>query len=295
MPFVDDDQAHGIPPLKWQVEHIEEHLDAFHNHAGTDLSVTEYLYTYSTYKDGEIYERLCADLGITPRTGPTEGNTVTDTTETGLSPSDHQRLMMQLQLGMEEDGSDLSDARRAEIEAQLGGPTAEAPEEQAEPTNPEEQAEPTNAGLPAGGLQDMIQQAVAQAIGQAVPAQSLEDVLLAIDPKDSDSALLLMEWLQGTGRLNVVATLNGKGGYLWHYQEPKGATKEGYTPGGTQGGRMVDAALQQTKESGGKPKHSGMCDKCWSAVEQLDDGTVVTDDENHNAVCSQGGAHTFNA
>ena len=271
---------------QWQIDHLNEHIDLFYAVVGNDMTPAEHLYEYQDYKDGRIYERVCNDIGITPRTGPTEGNTVTDTTEAGLSPSDHQRLMMQLQLGMEEDGSDLSDARRAEIEAQLGGPTKA----------PEEQAEPANVGLPAGGLRDMIQQAVAQAIGQAVPqAQSLEDVLLAIDPKDSDSALLLMEWLQGTGRLNVVATLNGKGGYLWHYQEPKGASKEGYTPGGTQGGRMVDAALQQTKESGGKPKRSGMCDKCWSAVELLDDGTIATDDDTHNAVCSQGGAHTFNA
>ena len=313
-----------IPPLKWQVEHIEENLDAFHDHAGDDVSPAEYLYQYASYKDGEIYERLCADLGITPRTAPTEGNNVADT----VSPTDRQRLEMQLQMNMETDGTNLTPERRAEIEALLG---TDVTVEAGEPvtitdTSTGEEVTLTTEQLLALGhpmptaeeadevmaqfqqmvtgqqpdLSTMIQQAVAQAVGQAGLNQvaqpvSLEDVLLAIDPADSEAALLLLEWLQGTGRLSVVATLAGSGGYLFHYAEPKGATKEGYVPGGTQGGRMVDAAMDQAKAAGAVKKNVGLCDKCWSAVEKLDDGSIVTSDETQSAACSAGGPHTFNA
>lgn len=283
-------------PTQWQIDHITEHIDAFNNHTGGDRTPEEYLTEYAYYKDGEIYERLCHDLGITPRTGPNQGGTVpdTDTTDT-LSPGDRQRLQMQLDMNMEEDGSSLTPERRKEILARLGvATTADTKEVE------EVKAQSPDDGDIQAMLRQMVQEAVGQAMPQAAPQVSLEEVLLAIDPRDSDSALMLLEWLQATKRLNVVATLSGSGGYLWHYQEPKGATKEGYTPGGTQGGRMVDAALQQAKDSGAKPKKTGLCDKCWSAVELQDDGTVVTDDGDDgddagSAVCPQGGQHTFNA
>lgn len=275
-------------PTQWQIDHINEHLDAFHAHAGSDRTPAEYLAEYAYYKDGEIYERLCDDLGIEPRQGGHMSQEV--------SPEVRHRLEMQLTLGMEEDGSELSPQRRAEIETQLGPDyhdgLAPADEATAEVGTVQDQA-----GLPTD-VQEFIRQEIAKAGGGPQPAAqptNLEDVLLAIDPRDSDSALLLFQWLQATGRLNVVATLTGKGGYLLHYQEPKGSSKEGYIPGGTQGGRMVDQALETAKASGAKAKNLGMCDKCWSAVELIEEtGAIVLNDETQNAVCPQGGPHTFN-
>lgn len=51
-------------PTPAQIAHIEAHLDLFHNHAGDDRTPEEYLREYA-YK-GDIYERLCHDLGLNP-------------------------------------------------------------------------------------------------------------------------------------------------------------------------------------------------------------------------------------
>jgi len=58
-----------VERMKLAAVHIEEHLDAFHNHAGDDRSPLDYLndYWYKWEEPGEIYVRLCQDLGIKPR------------------------------------------------------------------------------------------------------------------------------------------------------------------------------------------------------------------------------------
>ncbi len=206
-----------------------------------------------------------------------------------------ERAQMMLSLNMNEQGEALSAQERADLEALVAtqeGPVTVEPIGDPEPT----------VGAPsvsqAPGLTD-IQQMIAAEVakqtqgGGAAPV-SLEQVLQRIDPRDSDAALALFEWLCDHGRIGIVGTLNG-GGYLLHYTEPKGSTKAGYSPGGTQGGRMVDQAVAKAKESGAKPRQTGMCDKCWSAVEKVEDGTVVTDDDTKDATCPQGGAHNFNA
>lgn len=129
----------------------------------------------------------------------------------------------------------------------------------------------------------------------APPQASFSDALAEVNLRDSDAALAMYDWLVQTGRLQTVGTLTG-GGYLLHYSEPKGATKAGYTPGGTQGGRMVDQAVAKAKEAGIKPRQAGLCDQCFSAVVKLDDGSIVLDDASASAIChSTAGEHTFNA
>lgn len=48
-----------------QVAHIAEHLAAFKDHAG-DVDISEYLLDYAGRRHN-IYQRLCADLGIEPQ------------------------------------------------------------------------------------------------------------------------------------------------------------------------------------------------------------------------------------
>lgn len=121
-------------------------------------------------------------------------------------------------------------------------------------------------------------------------AAELAVELSSIDPRDSEAALLMFDWLTKTGRLQTIGNLSG-GGYLLHYSEPKGTTKAGYTPGGTQGGRMVDAALEKATEAGAVPVKRGICGNCYSAVKIVDD--VVVSDSDDSPECSAGGAHEF--
>ena len=199
--------------------------------------------------------------------------------------NDVERAEMMLSLGMSEDGEPLSDEARATLEQFI--------QDNSQPHAVEiHNAAPDVTGTPTD-IQAIIQNEIAKALGgQQQQAVSLEDVLKGIDPRDSEAALMLFDWLCNNDRIGIVGTLHG-GGYLLHYTEPKGTTKAGYTPGGTQGGRMVDEAVAKAKESGAKPRKVGICDKCWSAVEQKDDGTIVADDGN--TTCAQGGTHNFNA
>lgn len=133
-------------------------------------------------------------------------------------------------------------------------------------------------------------QLAALAKGQGVaapqPTITLKDVLDSLDPRDSDAALALFGWLWDNHRFGVVGQLNG-GGYLLHYQEPKGSTQAGYMAGGTQGSRMVDAAVEKTKAAGGRAVKRGLCATCMSAVKEREDGVVVLDDDEnqHPEVC----------
>lgn len=217
--------------------------------------------------------------------------------------SDVEKAQMMLSLGMGESGEPLTASERSTLEefvAQSGGEvttgdvdgTQGAMSQDYDPSLVQQQDE-QQGGL---DIQAMVQAEVQRALGtgvaQAAPT-SFEDVLKQIDPRDSDAALAMFNWLSDNGRFGLVGQLNG-GGYLLHYSEPKGTTKAGYTPGATKGGRMVDQAVAQAKEAGAKPRQTGLCDKCWSAVEKLDDGSIVSDDDQKNPVCSAGGDHTFN-
>lgn len=121
---------------------------------------------------------------------------------------------------------------------------------------------------------------------------TIDDVLQQIDPRDSETALAMFQWLIDNGRLQNIGTING-GGYLFHYAEPKGTSKAGYTPGKTQGGRMVDAAVAKAKESGATKRLQSMCPKCFSVVTKDAAGTVVLDGDNPDPTCPAGGSHTW--
>jgi hypothetical protein len=203
--------------------------------------------------------------------------------------NDVERAEMMLSLGMNEEGNPLSSEERAVLEEYVAANQPAVTVELLADPEPSAGAIPEDGST---GIQALIQAEIAKALGGGGAPQSFEDILKGIDPRDSEAALAMFNWLADNGRFGIVGTLNG-GGYLLHYTEPKGTSKAGYTPGGTQGGRMVDQAVQQAKEAGAKPRKTGMCDQCWSAVEQLDDGSVVTDDDTKSAVCPSGGAHTF--
>jgi hypothetical protein len=218
--------------------------------------------------------------------------------------SDVERAEMMLTLGMNEEGNALSESEKADLEAFVASQQPAGASEQAPHALGATKPTTDPGEAPAGpqeyqttvtpeALQAMIQQQIAQAQGVTGGPVDPETFLRGTDPKDSDTALMLLQWLIDTGRMQNIGTING-GGYLFHYQEPKGTTKAGYTPGATKGGRMVDQALDQAKESGAKPRKTGMCDQCWSAVEQQEDGTIVLDDDTKSSICSAGGKHTFN-
>lgn len=217
-----------------------------------------------------------------------------------VTNDEQDRLEVQLSLGMDDDGSPLSDERRTQIQERLDwlkmggdaimqeGPVADEIQKLKE--HFPEQAPPQD-------LQALVQAEIARAMGgiaqsAQAPQMTFEDVLKQIDPRDSESALTMLDWLVQNGRLTNIGTING-GGYIWHYAEPKGASKQGYTPGATKGGRMVDQAVEQAKASGAKPRNVGICDKCWSAVEKHDDGSVSLDGDPSATTCAQGGQHNF--
>lgn len=139
-----------------------------------------------------------------------------------------------------------------------------------------------------------LQQQVTNLSQGAAPQQQLtiEDVLSQIDPRDSETALAMFQWLIDNGRLSQIGTLSG-GGYLLHYSEPKGTSKAGYTPGATQGGRMVDAAVQKAKDSGATKRQQSMCPKCFSVVTKDANDVVVLDGDNPDPTCPGGGSHTW--
>lgn len=196
-----------------------------------------------------------------------------------------------------DDGSPLDAATQAKIEARIAELTGggAAPQQDDMVLGAPDGLDPIIDQNDLSGALARIQQQLAGITqGGGIPQQAvtLESVLTNLDPRDSDAALALLDWLITNGRLQNIGTING-GGYLWHYAEPKGSTKEGYMPGGTKGGRMVDEALQKAKESGATVRKTGMCDKCYSAVVQQDDGAIVLDDETADAACTNGGTHTF--
>lgn len=132
-------------------------------------------------------------------------------------------------------------------------------------------------------IQTLIQQEIAKAAaglgGGAAPPQSFEDTLAAVDPADSDAALAMLDFLLKTGRLGRVGVLDGGGGYLFMYQEPKGSTKQGYKPGATQGDRIVDEAVEAQRAAGNAPTKRGMCPNCYSVVKEVE-GTLVNEVTN---------------
>jgi len=143
------------------------------------------------------------------------------------------------------------------------------------------------AAAPQPDISTLVQNAVNSALGGLMntgPA-TFEDALAEVDPADSVAALAMLDFLLKTGRLGRVGVLDNGGGYLFMYQEPKGATKAGYKPGATQGDRIVDEAVNAQREAGNAPVKRGMCSTCVSVVKQLADGRVVLDDSTENAVC----------
>lgn len=135
-------------------------------------------------------------------------------------------------------------------------------------------------------------------IGVALPGDpaSIDDVLESIDPRDSDTALKLFNWLKDNSRLHRVATLE-QGGYLFLYQEPEGASRQGYTAGGTQGDRIVDDALEKAQATGGKPL-KGLCKHCLSSISQVGSSAPEAEQPRpgtNPTECSGngGGAHEF--
>lgn len=143
-----------------------------------------------------------------------------------------------------------------------------------------------------GALAAALEKALGGLTGAGAP-QSFKEVLADVDPRDSDAALEMLDWLLRNGRLNKVGVLDGGQGYLFVYQEPKGSSKQGYIPGGTQGDRIVDEAVQKQRDAGAAPKgKSTMCKKCFSAVIVDAEGNVFGDDPEASAKCSaDGGAH----
>jgi len=128
-------------------------------------------------------------------------------------------------------------------------------------------------------IQNEIAKAMAGLAGNQPASQSFEDVLTQVDPRDSDAALAMYEWLHKNGRLHVIGQLHGAG-YLETYQEPKGATKAGYAPGATTGGRMVDAAVDKAREGGQAPVKKGLCPHCYSAVYKHVSGAIMLDQDD---------------
>lgn len=53
---------------EWQIRHLEEHEKEFVLNVSGDTSVREYAADYGHIEN--LYERVCSDLGITPRTQP---------------------------------------------------------------------------------------------------------------------------------------------------------------------------------------------------------------------------------
>lgn len=144
----------------------------------------------------------------------------------------------------------------------------------------------------------LIDERLSTLTGQDVPQPqelTIDDVLAQIDPRDSETAQKLFVWLQKTGRLHRVGTLD-EVGYMLVYSEPKGSSKEGWTHGGTQGDRIVNDALEKA-QAAGAPNLRGLCSKCFSPVtKQSQDGAVLAESPREGddpAECPAGGPHQF--
>jgi hypothetical protein len=114
----------------------------------------------------------------------------------------------------------------------------------------------------------------------------LKSVLEGLDPRDSESALQLYYWLVKYQRITKIGSLDGAGNLLF-YQEPKGTTKEGYTPGVSVADQIVDAMVEKVGDQ--TPTKHGICSQCFSAVSQgADDAHPRKDDvEDESAyICS---------
>lgn len=214
--------------------------------------------------------------------------------------SDVERAELMLSLGMNDNGEPLSDEERATLEQYVADNTDAPPvpdgAEAVEPHNLH-MATPANEQPQQGSdIQALIQQEIAKQLGGAGAAAAgpvtVEQFLSTVDARDSDTFLTLLQALIDTGRLQNIGTING-GGYMFHYSEPKGASREGYTPGKTKGGRMVDQALDTAKAAGAKPKQVGMCDKCFGAVEKHDDGSITNTLGDPVCPNANGGVHNF--
>lgn len=205
--------------------------------------------------------------------------------------SDIERAEMMLSLGINEEGQPLTDEQRTSltelVDAVKNLETAPEPTEVPQATQE----------APQGDLQAMIQAEIARQIGSSGGAPSgpvtVEQFLASVDPKNSEVFLALFQACIDTGRVQKIGSIDG-GGYIWHYAEPKGTTNEGYTPGKTKGGRMVDQALENAKAAGAKPKKVGMCDKCFGAVEQHEDGSITNTLGDPVCPNANGGPHNFN-
>lgn len=157
------------------------------------------------------------------------------------------------------------------------------------PTDPQAgfPAEPQDAALERR-VEDAVTKALQGLMGGVGPA-SFEDALADVDPRDSEAALAMLDWLLKSGRLQRIGVLDGNQGYLFGYVEPKGSTKQGYRPGGTEGDRIVDQAVDQARETGApRPDRQGMCPKCMTVVAAFGEQIV---DETGNDTCPNGGTH----
>lgn len=125
-------------------------------------------------------------------------------------------------------------------------------------------------------VQGLVSDALQTALGQP---EDFHDALSKVDPRDSEAALAMLDFLMKTQRLARVGILDGGQGYLFMYQEPKGTTKAGYRPGATQGDRIVDEAVEAQRATGAAPVKRGMCPFCISLVKDVD-GTITLDDDN---------------
>ena len=85
------------------------------------------------------------------------------------------------------------------------------------------------------------------------------------------------------------------GGYLFTYTEPKGSTKAGYKPGGTQGDRIVDQAVDAQRAAGATAVKQGMCPGCMSIVRETPEGIALDEPEEGEDpfTCSTGTPHTL--
>ena len=158
-------------------------------------------------------------------------------------------------------------------------------------------------------LEALIQQKINETLGKqggagstpaplpAAGTMTFEQVLDNLDPTDSEAALAMLDWLVKNKRLGRVGVLDGGQGYLFVYSEPKGSTKAGYTPGATQGGRIVDEVLDKQREAGTKPVVKGLCVGCFSIVRETDEGIRLDDNENVSDpfACTSGQPHRLAA
>jgi hypothetical protein len=151
---------------------------------------------------------------------------------------------------------------------------------------------PLNPPMTAEDAVEAVMEVLQEVNDQTVVHQLFLGLLGALDPRDSNVSLAMLQWLQENGRVHKMGTLDQPlSGYIYFYNEPKGTTKEGYTPGGTQGGRMVDKAKEQIATSGVPlPGKKGMCPKCMRLVREEPDGSLVAEIDD-TADCVGGGAH----